>query len=345
MFAIFQPGTDIDVHVSALRETGERFSTFNSARFPIVVSSGEFPQSLKDDPNLIEILESYPRYPLVGRHYDPSDAEVKIGGVTFGPGNFGVVAGPCSVTQDSVLSDTALRVRNAGACALRGGVYKPRTSPYAFQGLGEDGFDILDDASRIGLPVISEVMSIAQIEALGPHVDAFQIGARNTQNFDLLKAVGRSDKPVVLKQGFGCTLDEFLHSAEYILAEGNNNVVLVVRGIRSFENATRFTLDIGAVAWLKKNTRLPVVVDPSHAIGIPDLIVDCSRAAAAVGADGLMLEVHPSPDDSPSDPDQALTLEMFETLMPDIESMAQVVGRKLQRVPTLQPIDTQKQSS
>ena len=344
MFAIFKPNSDIEKHVFALRESGVHFALFESARFPIVVHDGPLPESVKNDPNVLDVLDDYPRYPLAGRAYDATDADVKIGAAIFGPGRFGVIAGPCSVTGDSTLAETALRVRNAGAAALRGGVYKPRTSPYAFQGLGEDGHHVLDDASRTGLPIVSEVMSVAQIETLAPHVDAFQVGARNTQNFELLKALALCEKPVVLKQGFGCTLDEFLHSAEYLLAGGNDDVVLVVRGIRSFETATRFTLDIGAVAWLKRETRLPVIVDPSHAIGDPELILDCARAAVAVGADGIMIEVHPDPESSPSDPDQALTLEQFEALMPTLDAVAQSVGRSIHRLPTFQPIDNKKTS-
>jgi len=240
-----------------------------------------------------------------------------------------IVGGPCTVEGREQMETVAQHLSGT-VQALRGGVYKPRTSPYSFQGMGEEGLLILDSVRhRYGLPVITEVMAIAQIEAVATHADVLQIGSRNMQNFDLLKAVGSVDTPVVLKRGLAATIEEFVMAAEYILAHGNPNVILCERGIRSFDTYTRNVLDLGAVAALKQLTHLPVLVDPSHATGKRELVADLARAAIACGADGLMVECHPVPEESVSDARQALSLEAMVDLVESLKPIAAAVGRSI----------------
>lgn len=258
--------------------------------------------------------------------------------VTVGGQNLLIVAGPCSVESVEQMDEVASRLAIAPIQAIRGGVYKPRTSPYSFQGLGAAGLKILDDVrQRYGLPVITEVMAIAQIEAVAAHADVLQIGSRNMQNFDLLKAVGEIDKPVVLKRGLAATVEEFVLAAEYILSHGNSQVILCERGIRSFDSYTRNVLDLGAVVGLKQLTHLPVIVDPSHAAGKRELVADLARAAIAAGADGLMIECHPTPEASVSDARQALSLDEMVQLTVSLEPIAAAVGRTVPR-PIQQPV-------
>jgi 3-deoxy-7-phosphoheptulonate synthase len=249
-----------------------------------------------------------------------------------------IVGGPCSVENKEQMETVAQRLSGT-VQALRGGVYKPRTSPYSFQGLGEDGLNILNSVRRhYGIPVITEVMAIAQIEAVAAHADVLQIGSRNMQNFDLLKAVGNLNIPVVLKRGLAATLEEFVMAAEYILSHGNPNVILCERGIRSFDSYTRNVLDLGAVVALKQITHLPVLVDPSHATGKRELVADLARGAIACGADGLMVECHPVPEESVSDARQALSLEAMVDLVESLQPIAAAVGRSLPhtvKLPTL----------
>ncbi|MEB3357025.1 MAG: 3-deoxy-7-phosphoheptulonate synthase [Synechococcales bacterium] len=249
--------------------------------------------------------------------------------VTVGGTDLLIVGGPCSVESQEQMVTVAERL--AGSVhALRGGVFKPRTSPYSFQGLGQAGLEILDAVRRrYHVPVITEVMAIAQIEAIAHHADVLQIGSRNMQNFDLLKAVGAIQKPVVLKRGLAATLEEFVMAAEYILSHGNPNVILCERGIRSFDSFTRNVLDLGAVVALKQITHLPVIVDPSHAVGKRELVPDLARAAIACGADGLMIECHPVPEASVSDARQALSLEDMVALVQSLRPIAAAVGRSL----------------
>ncbi len=240
-----------------------------------------------------------------------------------------VVGGPCSVENHEQM-DIVAQCLAESVQALRGGVYKPRTSPYSFQGLGEDGLVILNSVRRrYGIPVITEVMAIAQIESVAAHADVLQIGSRNMQNFDLLKAVGSINMPVVLKRGLAATLEEFVMAAEYILAHGNPNVILCERGIRSFDTHTRNVLDLGAVVALKQITHLPVLVDPSHATGKRELVADLARGAIACGADGLMVECHPVPEESISDARQALSLEAMVDLVESLRPIAAAVGRSI----------------
>lgn len=258
--------------------------------------------------------------PRVSRPARPKGSSLTIGNVTIGDGRFIIVAGPCSVESREQVLATAHAVRERGAVMLRGGAFKPRTSPYAFQGLGWEGVDLLAEAGRAsGMPTVSEVMTIDQVERMARQIDVLQIGARNMQNFDLLKAVGRSGKPVLLKRGLSATLDELLSAAEYILAEGNPNVILCERGIRTFENATRNTLDLSAVPVLRERSHLPVLVDPSHGVGVRRWIRPLCRAAKAVGAHGILVEVHPNPPEAKSDKEQALTFDDFAQIAADLE--------------------------
>jgi 3-deoxy-7-phosphoheptulonate synthase len=258
-------------------------------------------------------------WPRAARTSRPAGTQIRVGGALVGGGDFVVAAGPCSVESREQILDAAEAVRARGAVMLRGGAFKPRTNPYAFQGLGWEGVDLLAEAGRAtGLPTVSEVMSVDQVERMARSVDVLQIGARNMQNFDLLKAVGRTSRPVLLKRGLSATLDELLAAAEYVLSEGNPHVVLCERGIRTFETATRNTLDLSAVPVLRERTHLPILVDPSHGVGVRRWIRPLARAAKAVGADGIIVEVHPNPAEAKSDADQALTFTDFEEIVGDL---------------------------
>jgi 3-deoxy-7-phosphoheptulonate synthase len=250
--------------------------------------------------------------------------------VTVGGKDLLIVGGPCTVEDFPQMEQVATYLAAAPVQALRGGVYKPRTSPYSFQGLGEAGLRILDDIRhRFGVPVISEVMAIDQIPSIAAHVDVLQVGSRNMQNFDLLKALGAIDKPILLKRGLAATLEEFIMAAEYVMSHGNPNVILCERGIRSFDTYTRNVLDLGAVVALKQLTHLPVIVDPSHAAGKRELVPDLARAAIAAGADGLIIECHPIPEKSVSDARQALSLEDMVDLIQSLQPIANAVGRSI----------------
>lgn len=241
---------------------------------------------------------------------------VKVGTSFFGDGNFTVIAGPCAVEGRDMFIDTAKYVKSVGASVIRGGVFKPRTSPYSFQGLQEEGLKYLKEASDItGLPVVTEVMDPRYVELIYPYVSMFQIGSRNMQNFPLLKEVGKCDKPVLLKRGLAATIEDFLMAAEYIAVEGNEEIILCERGVRSFESYTRNTLDISAVPVLKSLSKLPVIVDPSHGTGIRNLVLPMTLASLAAGADGVMIEVHPNPDCALSDGEQSLGFKDFGRLM------------------------------
>lgn len=260
---------------------------------------------------------------------------VRIGDAVFGGRAVPVIAGPCAVESLEQLEETARALKKAGIACIRAGAFKPRTSPYSFQGMGEDGLKLLDDVRRrYGLAAVSEVMSVEQIAIAESYVDCFQVGSRNMQNFELLKALGRTSKPVLLKRGLSATLDEFLMAAEYIMAEGNSQVILCERGIRSFDPATRNVLDLAAVALLKELTHLPVIVDPSHATGKRSLVGPASLAAAAIGADGLIIEAHPQPEKSVSDADQALSLAELAALVPQLDAVTAAIGRTVLDVPS-----------
>ena len=261
-------------------------------------------------------------HPKAQRIDEYARSRVMVGDLAIGDGHFVVIGGPCSVESRDQILTTAEAVAAAGGVMLRGGAFKPRTSPYAFQGLGWEGVALLAEASRAtGLPIVSEVMSIEQVERMAASVDLLQIGARNMQNFDLLKAVGKTDRPILLKRGMAASIDELLSSAEYILSEGNPNVILCERGIRTFETATRNTLDLSAIPVLRERTHLPVLVDPSHGVGVRRWIAPLCRAAKAVGAHGLLLEVHPNPAEAMCDADQALTFGDFARIMAELASV------------------------
>jgi len=249
---------------------------------------------------------------------------------SFGGQDIVVIGGPCAVESLAQMEAVAEGLQDAPVQGLRGGVYKPRTSPYSFQGLGEEGLEIFAQIRRrYGLPVVTEVMAISQIDAIAPHADMLQVGSRNMQNFDLLKALGEVDKPVLLKRGLAATIEEFIGAAEYILSHGNPNVVLCERGIRSFDSYTRNVLDLGAVVALKQITHLPVIVDPSHAAGKRELIAPLAKGAIACGADGLIIECHPQPEESVSDARQALSLPDMVALVQSLRPVAAAVGRNI----------------
>lgn len=255
-------------------------------------------------------------YKKANRKFHPENSEIAVGNVQVGDGGLTVMAGPCSVESTEQLLGIAQDVKKFGATILRGGAFKPRTSPYAFQGLGENGIDILCDVSqKTGMPIVTEIMSPKHVELFDEKVDLIQVGARNMQNFDLLKELGNTRKPILLKRGLSNTIEEWLMSAEYIISSGNENVILCERGIRTFETFTRNTLDISAIPAIKKLSHLPIVVDPSHAAGMYDMVESLSMAAVAAGADGLMIEVHNDPKHALCDGPQSLTPNAFQDLM------------------------------
>ncbi|WP_298444213.1 3-deoxy-7-phosphoheptulonate synthase [uncultured Ferrimonas sp.] len=289
-------------------------------------------QSLHLDSNPIvdEIKPILSKYKLVSREINPVDTHVMLGNHAVGGERFTVIAGPCGVESREQLLSVAKMVNGQGVAALRGGAFKPRTSPYSFQGLGEAGLKLLKEANQLtGLPTVSEVIDANDVELMANYIDCFQIGARNMQNFRLLEAVGRLRLPVLLKRGMSATVEELLLAAEYIVNAGNPNVILCERGIRTFETATRNTLDLNAVAYLKRKTHLPVLVDPSHGTGVRELIAPLSFAAAAVGADGIIVESHLKPCEALSDGHQALDAEQFSTLMDGLRPFVHAAGKQL----------------
>lgn len=277
----------------------------------------------------LDIVESVKRiqepYKKANRKFHPDDTVIKVGDTTIGGGTFTIMAGPCSVESEEQICSIAQSVKESGATVLRGGAFKPRTSPYAFQGLRADGIDLLMEAKeKTGLPIITEIMDLSQLP-LFDNVDIIQVGARNMQNFELLKALGKTDKPILLKRGLAATISELLMSAEYIMAGGNERVILCERGIRTFETATRNTLDLSAIPVLKEKTHLPVIIDPSHATGIAAMVKPMSLAAVAAGADGLIIEVHNDPRHAKCDGAQSITPDSFDTLAKQIHTLHGVV--------------------
>jgi 3-deoxy-7-phosphoheptulonate synthase len=272
-------------------------------------------------------------YKLASRQFHPENSIFPLDGFTVGGDEIAVIAGPCSVESRSQIIETAHAVKEAGANALRGGVFKPRTSPYAFQGLGEEGLEYLAEArEQTGLPIVAEIMSQVQLDLMVKYVDVLQVGARNMQNYNLLRAIGETRTTVLLKRGLSATIEELLMSAEYILSGGNRQVMLCERGIRTFETATRNTTDINAIPVLKHLTHLPVILDPSHATGHADYVAAIARAAIAAGADGLIIEVHPDPSHAVSDGKQSLKPEKFAEMVKQVGQIAQIMGRRLATV-------------
>jgi len=281
-------------------------------------------------PGVLEVIPVSHAYKLVSREVKNEDTIVRVGDVAVGGRGLTIVAGPCAVESREQTLIVARAIKKAGAHILRGGAFKPRTSPYSFQGLGEEGLRILAEAREAtGLPVVTEALDNEGLDLVERYADAIQIGARNMQNFSLLKRAGRAKKPVILKRGMSATLEEFLMSAEYILSEGNYDVILCERGVRTFSDFSRNTLDLAIVPAVKKISHLPILVDPSHGTGSREKVAPLSRASAAVGADGLMIEVHHDPNKALSDGPQSITPEMFEELVRDLRQIAPVIGRSL----------------
>lgn len=280
----------------------------------------------EDVDKIVSVTESYK---LANKKFHPEPSIIRVGNVSIGGDELVIMSGPCAVESQEQLLQTAHAIKKAGAQILRGGAYKPRTSPYAFQGLEEEGLRFMKEArEETGLSVVCEVTSLAAIEAAVKYVDMLQIGARNMQNFYLLKEAGKTGLPVLLKRGLSATIDEWLNASEYIIAEGNPNVVLCERGIRTFETATRNTLDLSAVPVIKHKSHLPIIVDPSHATGVRRYVKSLALGAVAVGADGLMIETHPNPACALSDGPQSLTFPEFEELCAEIRPLAKIMGKK-----------------
>lgn len=288
------------------------------------------PDVLKAHRIVEKIIYVQEPYKKANRRFNPLDLVVDVGGHKIGGGFFSVIAGPCSVESRDQVLEIATKVKASQAGLLRGGAFKPRTSPYSFQGMGKEGLDILVEAKKeTGLPIVTEIMSISQLEKYHDMIDVVQIGARNMQNFDLLKEAGMINKPVLIKRGMSATIQELLMSAEYVLSGGNNNVILCERGIRSFQKEVRNVLDLSAVPILKEKTHLPVIVDPSHATGYWQLVEPMAKAAVAAGADGLMIEVHNDPDNALCDGAQSVRPEKFDSIMQKIAKYVELEGKIL----------------
>jgi len=292
-----------------------------------------FARELAAHPAVLEVRATTVPYALASRAYRAESSVVRVGASAFGGREILVMAGPCAVETEAQVFATAAAVAAAGARILRGGAFKPRTSPYSFQGLGEEGLELLAAAGRAhGLPIVTEVVAPEDVALVARHADVLQIGARNMQNFRLLSAVGECERPVLLKRGLVATLEELLLAAEYVLAAGNPDVILCERGIRTFVRETRNTLDLAAIPLLKERSHLPVVADPSHGTGVRALVPPLAKAALAAGADGLLIEVHPDPSTALSDGPQSLTFAGFATLMDELRALAPALGREMVRV-------------
>jgi 3-deoxy-7-phosphoheptulonate synthase len=337
--------TATDDEIAAVVEKIERAGALahrsQGARVTVIGAIGDVEQDASVESLGLEGQPGVDRVVPILKPYKLASAQIRHGertvldieGAKVGGGNFALIAGPCTVETREQTLETARVVRDAGATLLRGGAYKPRTSPYAFQGLGQEGLRLLAEAkAETGLPIVTELMDMRDLDAVLEVADVIQIGARNMQNYPLLAEIGRAGRPALLKRGLSSTLDELLMAAEYILKEGNPSVMLCERGIRTFETAYRFTLDLMAVPVLKELTHLPVIVDPSHAAGRRDLVLPLSLAAAAAGADGIIVEVHPNPDEAICDGPQALSTETFAEYARAVEQAAALAGRALSAV-------------
>jgi len=317
---------EIDACVKKIEEAGNKVSLAPGESQTVIGIVGDKSRLLGKPLSTLagvdKVVEVSSPYKLVGRDFHPSDSVFDIEGVKIGGGHTCVIAGPCSVDTIEYVLETAKSVKKAGAHMLRGGAYKPRTSPYTFQGSGEDGLKILMEAKKeTGLPIVTELMSEKDIDIVYKYADVIQIGARNMQNFALLKEIGKLDKPAILKNGIASTASEFLMSAEYIMSEGLKEVILCLRGVRSYETAMRNTIDVNLVPWLKNRTHLPIIIDPSHAAGKREYVNPLAYAGMAVGADGLIVEVHPEPSCALSDGEQALLPRDFDYLMDKLEGL------------------------
>ncbi len=321
--------------VTQIEQHGMKSHLSSGEERTVIGVIGSNPFQLKDlfveAPGVAEVIPITKPFKLSNREFRPRDTHIRVGGVEVGSDQVWIVAGPCSIENAEMFLESARGVKAAGAHALRGGAFKPRTSPYSFQGLRHDGLSILK-AVRVetGLPIVSEVLSEADLDAVADVADVIQIGARNMQNFSLLSEVGQLRRPVLLKRGMSSTIEEWLLSAEYILSQGNYDVILCERGIRTFEPYTRNTLDLNAVPLIRELSHLPVIVDPSHGTGRRSLVTPMALAAVAAGAHGVILEVHPHPETALSDGAQSLTLEGFRTLIQQLRPVAEAVGRQLE---------------
>ncbi|MGQ9570040.1 MAG: 3-deoxy-7-phosphoheptulonate synthase [Thermodesulfovibrionales bacterium] len=292
--------------------------------------SEEEEDALRVMPGIEDVMRILKPYKLASRDFKAGDTTIDVRGNVIGSKKIQVIAGPCAVESRSMIINIAEKVKGAGASFLRGGAFKPRTSPYSFQGLGEEGLRYLAEArEKTGLPIVTELMDPRDIDVVIKYADIVQIGARNMQNFRLLLEVGSCDKPILLKRGFSATIKEWLMAAEYIMSKGNQKIILCERGVRTFETATRNTLDLSAVPVLEQLTHLPVVVDPSHGVGKWDLVAPMSKASVAAGADGLLIEVHTNPEEALSDGEQSLKPDYFKKLMGELRPIASAVGREL----------------
>ena len=330
---------DVEGVVQHIQQAGLRPQLAEGAERKVVAVLGSpFPE-LKDAmevlPGVMEVIRISRAYKLASREFRPTDTVINIGGVKIGGDNRPVImAGPCAVESETQLLETARAVKAAGATVLRGGAFKPRSSPYSFRGLGKEGLRFLAKArEETGLPVITEVLTVKDVDLVYRYTDILQVGARNMQNFILLDEMGRVDKPVMVKRGFSGTIEEWLLAAEYILSEGNSQVILCERGIRTFETYTRNTLDISAIPVIKKLSHLPIVSDPSHGTGKWYLVSPMALASVAAGAHGVMVEVHPTPDQAKSDGAQSLTFENFASLMDQIRALTGVVAEAARPMP------------
>jgi 3-deoxy-7-phosphoheptulonate synthase len=337
---VLRPGTseeDISHIIKKLEGKGLKGNVVQGTERTIVGVIGDTSKVTEDEEDAIRVMtgvENIVRitkpYKLASRDFKKENTEILVKDIRIGGKKIQVIAGPCAVENKTILTGIAEKVKEAGAAFLRGGAYKPRTSPYSFQGLGLEGLKYLAEASRkTGLPVVTEIMDPRDLEGIVEYADIIQIGARNMQNFRLLLEVGSVNKPVLLKRGLASTIKEWLMSAEYIMSRGNHNVMLCERGIRTFETATRNTLDLSAVPVLKQLTHLPVVVDPSHGVGRWDLVAPMAKAAVAAGADALIIEVHTNPEEAFSDGEQSLRPDYFAKLMQELKPVAQAVGREI----------------
>ncbi len=324
-------GKDVDRVVNRIQKAGLDVHLSEGVEHTIVGVVGDVrhirPEDLQVLPKVLRVVRIMHPFKLASREFR-EHSEVRLNGISIGGRDIPVMAGPCAVENREVLMETARGVKEAGASVLRGGAFKPRTSPYSFQGLGEEGLQYMAEAREAtGLLVVTEVLSPADVELVSSYADILQIGARNMQNYSLLHEVGAVDKPVLLKRGMMSSVEEWLMAAEYVLSGGNHRVILCERGIRTFEGYTRNTLDLSSVPLVKSLSHLPVVVDPSHGTGRADLVAAMSRAAIAAGADGLLVEVHPRPEEALSDGPQSLTLEDFSRMMESLEPVAKAVDR------------------
>ncbi|MGW6275452.1 3-deoxy-7-phosphoheptulonate synthase [Streptomyces sp. NPDC055060] len=327
---------DVDAVVARVRAAGGDAFVSRGVTRTIVGLVGDVEAfealNLADRRGVLDVVRISVPYKLVSREHHPDRSVIRVGGVPIGPDTLTVIAGPCAVESPEQTLAAAHLAKAAGAALLRGGAFKPRTSPYAYQGLGERGLRILADVrEETGLPVVTEVIDPASVELVAPYADMLQIGTRNMHNFALLQAVGAAGRPVLLKRGFGATIEEWLMAAEYIAQRGNLDIVLCERGIRTFETATRNTLDISAVPVVQRLSHLPVIVDPSHSGGRRDLVAPLTRAALAVGADGVMIDVHPDPETALCDGNQALTRAETGELADIVHVMSPLMGRTLTR--------------